>query len=231
VAEVPRNSAGRLEQAERAADGGTVATASGGFKKIDKRRLALTRLGRTIRKTVDVFLGQNMDSDTFDADEFGEYAKPEPSTPQPDDGKELQIISVVETRLSGLILHSMILSSVLLLPFLQYIPMPVIYGIFLYLGRKVMTGNEFLKRIIMVMYDVEKLPSSSAVAILGRRKVLKFVGIQAGCLSTLWILKSFKPTALFFPSVIGALVVMRRKVLPRWFSEEDLAVLDSNIDD
>ena len=94
-----------------------------------------------------------------------------------------------------------------------------------------MTGNEFLKRIIMVMYDVEKLPSSSAVAILGRRKVLKFVGIQAGCLSTLWILKSFKPTALFFPSVIGARVVMRRKVLPRWFSEEDLAVLDSNIDD
>jgi hypothetical protein len=94
-----------------------------------------------------------------------------------------------------------------------------------------MTGNEFLKRIIMVMYDVEKLPSSSAVAILGRRKVLKFVGIQAGCLAVLWVLKSFKPTALFFPSVIGALVVMRRKFLPRWFTEDDLAVLDSGIDE
>lgn len=83
----------------------------------------------------------------------------------------------------------------------------------------------------MVLYDIEKVPSSSAVAILGRRRVLKYVGIQAGCLSTLWVLKSFKPTALFFPSVIGALVVMRRKFLPKWFTEEELAVLDSNIDD
>lgn len=37
-------------------------------------------------------------------------------------------------------------------------------------------------------------------------------------LALLWTLKSFEKTALFFPSVIGLLIVVRLVALPRMFS-------------
>jgi len=141
---------------------------------------------------------------------------------------QVEIIGMVETRLSGLLLHSAILGSVMLLPLLGAIPMPVIYGIFLYLGRKVMTGNAFLKRLTTIFYDEDKLPPTSVVIQLGRRKVAQYIGIQAVCLATLWALKSFKPTAIFFPSVIGGLVVIRQYLLPKLFNKEELERLDSS---
>ena len=110
----------------------------------ERSRLALAKIGRAMRRTMDVFLGTNLVSESESlGSEQGDHIKPKAWTPETGDEKELQIISVVETRLSGLVLHSMILSSVLLLPFLQYIPMPVIYGIFLYLGRKVRAQCDF----------------------------------------------------------------------------------------
>mmetsp|Transcript_14257 Transcript_14257/g.26187 ORF Transcript_14257/g.26187 Transcript_14257/m.26187 type:complete len:207 (+) Transcript_14257:3-623(+) len=143
------------------------------------------------------------------------------------DNAAVQITSVLETRLSGLVLHLMILSSVALLPLLRYIPMPVIYGVFLYLGRKVMSGNEFISRCQTICYDSTKLPASSAIKLVGRRTVAKFIGIQGACLALLWSLKSFKPTAIFFPSVIGGLVLLRKYVLPKVFKPHELDILDS----
>ena len=53
--------------------------------------------------------------------------------------------------------------------------------------------------------------------------------LQVGMLSLLWTLKSFKQTALFFPSVIGLLVVVRISVLPKLFSSKELSELDSPV--
>lgn len=41
-------------------------------------------------------------------------------------------------------------------------------------------------------------------------------------LTLLWTLKSFKRTALFFPSVIGLLIVVRLFALPKMFSSKVL---------
>lgn len=43
---------------------------------------------------------------------------------------------------------------------------------------------------------------------------------QAAMLTLLWTLKSFKRTALFFPSVIGLLIVVRLVALPKMFSSK-----------
>lgn len=39
-------------------------------------------------------------------------------------------------------------------------------------------------------------------------------------LALLWTLKSFKRTALFFPSVIGLLIIVRLFALPKMFSKK-----------
>ena len=61
------------------------------------------------------------------------------------DGKD-KVEKVCENRLSGFMVHLGILSSLLLLPWLSYIPLPVVSGIFFFIGFKLMRGNFFLER-------------------------------------------------------------------------------------
>jgi len=96
----------------------------------------------------------------------------------PVNGVREEVRDVMETRLTGLAIHGMVLSSVLLLPYLGKIPIPVISGIFLYLGRKVMKGNTFLSRIKGSFSDKSLLPEASPFKILGRGPVIKYTGIQ-----------------------------------------------------
>ena len=98
----------------------------------------------------------------------------------PINGVKEEIRDVMETRVTGLGIHGMVLASVLLLPYLGKIPVPVISGIFLYLGRKVMKGNTFLSRIKGAFSDKSLLPDSSPFKILGRKPVIKFTAIQVG---------------------------------------------------
>jgi len=140
--------------------------------------------------------------------------------------EEEEVTSVMETRLTGLGIHAMVLSSIGLLPLLRRIPIPVISGIFLYLGRTVMTGNTFLQRIKGAFFDKSMLPEDSPFKRLGRTTVNKFTAIQVGCLAVLWSLKSNPATGMFFPSVIGMLILTRILVVPRLFSKEEIAVLD-----
>jgi HCO3- transporter family len=51
------------------------------------------------------------------------------------------IQDVCENRLTGFSIHALILASIGMLPVLKRIPMPVVSGIFLYLGRKVSAGK------------------------------------------------------------------------------------------
>lgn len=48
-----------------------------------------------------------------------------------------EIASIFETRATGFCVHALVLGSLALLPQLGKIPMAVVSGIFLYLGRKV----------------------------------------------------------------------------------------------
>ena len=65
--------------------------------------------------------------------------------------------SVVETRVTGFGVHALILCSALVVPLLSLVPLPVVAGVFLYLGRKVMSGNQFLRRCKQLFID-DKVP-------------------------------------------------------------------------
>ena len=132
----------------------------------------------------------------------------------------------IETRVTGLVIHALVLGSLTALPLLQAIPVPVVAGIFFVLGRTVMSGNDFLNRIKEAAVDPDLLPADSISRRVGRSTALRYTMVQIACLAGLWTLKSSKRAALFFPSVIGLLVLIRNKVLPRLFSKEELAILD-----
>jgi hypothetical protein len=119
------------------------------------------------------------------------------------------IDNITETRLTGFVIHGAILGSLLLLPLLGHIPVPVISGIFLYLGRKMMTGNLFLDRVGQAIVEERQLPMTNAYRLLPRLTVFKYLIIQTMMVSAIWFLKQSRSLALFFPSCIAFLVFTR----------------------
>ena len=139
----------------------------------------------------------------------------------PDERKEI-IESVVETRATGFIVHAMVASSLLLLPTLSRIPIPVVSGIFLYLGKKLSQGNSFIERITDSFAERKRLAADHPVNVVGRKKVAGYTFIQLQCLAILWAVKQNKRFSIFFPSAIGFLMATRAWLLPRIFSKYDL---------
>mmetsp|Transcript_28000 Transcript_28000/g.67836 ORF Transcript_28000/g.67836 Transcript_28000/m.67836 type:complete len:221 (+) Transcript_28000:570-1232(+) len=93
---------------------------------------------------------------------------------------------VIETRATGFGVHAAILASALIVPLLRGVPVAVVSGVFLYLGKKVMSGNQFLRRCKTVFLESELLEAAmdgeKEQLLLGRAAVIKFTGIQ-GALS------------------------------------------------
>ena len=139
--------------------------------------------------------------------------------------EELEIVNVTETRLTGFVIHALIAASLLLLPFIRYIPIPVVSGVFLFLGRKLMSGNSFLRRCRDVFVETDRLSDDHPVQTIGRKRMALFTTIQLFCLMGLWGFKQNPSTAIFFPSAIGMLMAIRWFLLPKIFTENELVEL------
>jgi len=137
------------------------------------------------------------------------------------DGSE-RLANVVETRVTGFTIHALILASIFLLPTLGFVPLPVVSGLFLYLGRKLMKGNLYFERVMQLFRE----DRSSSFNLLPAATGLRFLGIQTVGIAAIWYLKQSKRLALFFPSCIAGLMAARLFVLPKLFSKKELVVLD-----
>lgn len=58
-----------------------------------------------------------------------------------------------ETRLTAIFSHILIGLSLLILNYLAYIPTPVLYGLFLYVGVTALYGNQLFERIMLLITE------------------------------------------------------------------------------
>ena len=140
--------------------------------------------------------------------------------------EERKYTDIMETRVTGFSIHAMILSSLLLLPLLSYIPIPVISGIFLYLGLKIMKGNQFFDRLGDIFLEDSKFKALPSYQRINRATLARYLFSQALALAFIWWLKSNKQFSILFPACIAVLAVVRRTVLPKFFSYSELRELD-----
>jgi HCO3- transporter family len=139
-----------------------------------------------------------------------------------EDTGETEIVEVVETRTAPFLVHALMVGTLGLLPVLSFVPIPVVSGVFLFLGRKLMSGNSFIQRIRDMFVEESRLPDDHPIRYIGRKKTIAFTSVQILCLIGLWCFKQNSVTSVFFPGVIGILILIRAKVLPRFFSEDEL---------
>ncbi|XP_016409903.1 electrogenic sodium bicarbonate cotransporter 4 isoform X4 [Sinocyclocheilus rhinocerous] len=144
-------------------------------------------------------------------------------------GEQPQFLGVREQRLTGVLVFVLTGVSVFLAPILQYIPMPVLYGVFLYMGVASLHGIQFWERMKLFLMPAKHQPDFVFLRHVPLRRVHLFTLVQIICLAVLWILKSTVAAIIFPVMILGLMVV--RKMLDLIFSQHDLAWLDDILPD
>ncbi|XP_072261466.1 electrogenic sodium bicarbonate cotransporter 1 isoform X8 [Pyxicephalus adspersus] len=142
-------------------------------------------------------------------------------------GEQPKFLGVREQRLTGIMVFILTGISVFMAPILKFIPMPVLYGVFLYMGVASLNGVQFMDRLKLLLMPAKHQPDFIYLRHVPLRRVHLFTFIQILCLALLWILKS-TVAAIIFPVMILALVAVR-KAMDYLFSQHDLSFLDDVI--
>ena len=146
------------------------------------------------------------------------------SLTEEDHDPETASLGVIENRVSALVVHLGIAASLLMLPFVQLIPMPVLFGLFIYMGMVSLQSNAFFIRLLSMFIPpalIFESETDKQATPKGRRL---FTIVQGSCFIILWVVKS-SIIGILFPIFI-ALCVPVRIWLSRFFDDGDLDLLD-----
>ncbi|XP_071448217.1 electroneutral sodium bicarbonate exchanger 1 isoform X3 [Hetaerina americana] len=140
-------------------------------------------------------------------------------------GEKPQFLGVREQRVTHILIFLMIGLSVFLTPMLRHIPMPVLFGVFLYMGVASLKGLQFFDRILIMLMPVKYQPDYMFLRQVPLMRVHVFTLIQLACLVVLWVIKSFSSTSIFFPLMLVVMIGIR-KLLDFFFTQRELKILD-----
>uniref|UniRef100_A0A8C5SVR2 Bicarbonate transporter-like transmembrane domain-containing protein n=1 Tax=Laticauda laticaudata TaxID=8630 RepID=A0A8C5SVR2_LATLA len=105
-------------------------------------------------------------------------------------------------RVTGCIVFLLTGISVFMAPILKFIPMPVLYGVFLYMGVASLNGVQFMDRLKLLLMPLKHQPDFIYLRHVPLRRVHLFTFLQALCLALLWVLKS-TVAAIIFPVMVS----------------------------
>ncbi|XP_069107602.1 electrogenic sodium bicarbonate cotransporter 1-like [Argopecten irradians] len=141
-------------------------------------------------------------------------------------GEKPTFLGVREQRVTGLLVGIFSGLAVLITSILKYIPMPVLYGVFFYMGVSALNGMQLVERILIVFMPQKYQPDYKYLRYVPLPRVHLFTFIQVVCLAVLWIVKSVKAVAISFPIMVVAICFIR-KALEYVFDPYELQWLDS----
>ena len=110
-------------------------------------------------------------------------------------------------------------------PMLKFIPMPVLYGIFLYMGIASLNGLQFVDRVLLLITPQKYRPPYPYVKSVPLSVVHKFTAIQLLCIVVLFVMNEFKLTSIAVPLLLLVMIGIR-KGLDRYFEKKHLKKLD-----
>ncbi|XP_048667188.1 solute carrier family 4 member 11 isoform X2 [Marmota marmota marmota] len=140
------------------------------------------------------------------------------------------IVNVKETRLTSLGASVLVGLSLLLLPFpLQWIPKPVLYGLFLYIALTSLDGNQLFSRVALLLKEQTSYPPTHYIRRVPQRKIHYFTGLQVLQLLLLCAfgMSSLPYMKMIFPLIMIAMIPIRYNLLPRIIEAKYLDAMDA----
>ena len=162
-------------------------------------------------------------------------------------GERPKFLGLIEQRLTGFVVFALIALVIPLRGILEYIPMPVLYGLFLYMGISAVQTSEFYNRCLLVFMPVKYQPDTAFLRHMKTWRVHLFTAIQLVAFIILWVVKEIKPISILFvlmvcPSIHYSvlklifsfnlcflqlvLMVILRKLLDYVFTQDELGWID-----
>jgi hypothetical protein len=129
-------------------------------------------------------------------------------------GDKGESVGTIEQRMTGVGIHALIGSCVLFAKpraLLAQVPLPVLMGLFAYLGASSLPGNQMYERIKeLFILDKSEIPSETrwAKAKVPRKVVNGFTLLQVACLVAMLYVKE-SSIGVLFPVIIALLAPLR----------------------
>lgn len=87
-------------------------------------------------------------------------------------------------------------------PILKFIPMPVLYGVFLYMGIAPLADMHFYDRIRIMFMPPKYQPDFNYLRKVPLKRVHLFTVVQLICFAILWIVKTNETISISFPLMV-----------------------------
>lgn len=142
--------------------------------------------------------------------------------------KEGVVLNVEESRLTGFFTHVLVLLSLMFLSLIKLIPLPVLYGVFLFMGLVALPAQQFWQRILLFFMQPSKYPQTPYTVFMKGHRIHMYTAIQMGFFAVLYGVKTYKTIAIAFPFFILLCIPARIYLLPRIFEPFELTVLDGS---
>ncbi|CAD5228194.1 unnamed protein product [Bursaphelenchus okinawaensis] len=144
-------------------------------------------------------------------------------------GEPPRFLGIKEQRLSTIFAHILIGFSLFLTPVLRLVPLPVLTGIFLYMGVVSLGGQQFVQRFQLLFMSSKTQPEYHWLRAVRMKRTHLFTFIQLICVLALFGLKNLKGLKMTFPLMLLVMVVVRALFLERRFSAKELLALDDRL--
>ena len=114
-------------------------------------------------------------------------------------GESPQFLGIREQRVTSVAIGICIGLSILITPVLKMIPMPVLFGVFLFMGVSSLKGLQFFERLLLLFIPRKHQPNIMFLKFVPLHRVHMFTFVQLFSLIGLWLIKNNPKTSISFP--------------------------------
>mmetsp|Transcript_6075 Transcript_6075/g.11510 ORF Transcript_6075/g.11510 Transcript_6075/m.11510 type:complete len:606 (+) Transcript_6075:215-2032(+) len=139
------------------------------------------------------------------------------------DGK---VVKVQETRLTYLFSHLLVGLSLLFLTAMKKIPMPVLLGVFLFMGLSSLGSIDFWKRFLMFFQQPSLYDETPFTKYMKLGRIDMYTIVQLIFFSGVFLVQNTKSIAIAFPFMTLMCIPGRLWLLPMFFEGWELMLLD-----
>lgn len=140
--------------------------------------------------------------------------------------KDGKIIRVQETRLTYLLSHLLLGLSLLFLNALKQIPLPVLLGVFLFMGLSSMPGIQFWQRFLLFFQQPSQYPDKPYVKYMDTKRIHYFTLFQIVFFLGVFVVQNTPAIAIVFPFMTLLCIPARLFLAPKFFQGWELCLLD-----
>ena len=143
-----------------------------------------------------------------------------------DKDKDGNFISVQETRLTLFFSHLLVGLCILALDVLKLLPLPVLYGVFLFMGLSALPNIQFWNRFLLWFQQPSAYPETVYTKYMEKKRIHKYTCFQILFFAGVFTMMNLPGTGIIFPFMTLLCIPARLYLLPKFFEGWELVLLD-----